>query len=938
MRFQLLGPVEVRDDAGTPVALPGARARAILAMLVLAGPEAVSPGRLFETGRNAKDPVNALHVQIAKLRAALPEPRLVSEPAGYRLVTKPGEVDATVFTEACERGRQLAAADQHESAAKVLREALAGWREPEPYDFAEAWLARLAEVRLTALETVIDAELALGRAEDLVAELTGLTAAHPLRERFAGQLMTALHRAGRRSEALTVFAELRERLADELGTDPSPEIMALHLELLRDEPVRPAGNLPHPVGTLIGRDADLADVRRLLAEHRLVTVIGPGGVGKTRAARELGHLLRDRYRDGVWLVELAPIARDASALDAVASALGFEEDDRLLAYLRGREVLLVLDNCEHVIEDAAAQVRFLLGACPGVSVLATSREPLNVEGERLVPLPPLAIEAAMRLFRDRAPSARDDDAAVAQLCARLDRLPLALELAAAGARLFSLDQIESRLDGLANVSRHAPARHHSLRAVLDWSHELLSPQEKRVFAALSVFRDGCTFADAERVCGTTVGVLAQLVDKSLVVRGPDDRFRLLETVRVYAEATADVSEFRDRQAAAMLAFAQEMFTGLTGPRQHELMRRMTPELPNLRAVTTWLLERGDGAGAITLHGLLGYFWYISGREAEGTRWLGRAVECFDAKPTPGVETMLATALGWHSYLGRMSGRRPDTWRSAQRVRDLYRSNPDGFRIGMPAVAAVAVYERPGAEARQCLDDAEEAIVGLDEPWLRGVLDAVWSEQHRRDGDLDAAVEAARSNLRYFEELGDPFGILYSQLRLGDAEEHAGHRDRARARWERARDGARAAYAPVKCGYAELRLAYLDLTDDPAAAGACLERVRAQARDLAAEDLGAAAGNLLGLHLLRQGDPEAAAACFRDVAGYARPVRTAVAAAHLATLDGPLWIDDAVRAVEWIVDPLHLAALHALLTEMKGIDEVLALLPAQAGATPLAALI
>ncbi|MFI6099244.1 BTAD domain-containing putative transcriptional regulator [Lentzea sp. NPDC051213] len=938
MRFQLLGPVEVRDDDGVPVALPGGRARAILAMLLLARPGVVSPQRLFETGQSAKDPANALHVQIAKLRAALPQQRLVSQHGGYRLVAEPGEVDADVFVEECERGQRLAAGKQYEEAARVIRAALALWQEPVRYDFAESWLARLDEVRLTALETLVDAELALGHDQALVPELTGLVAAHPLRERFSGQLMTALLRSGRRSEALAVSAELRERLADELGADPAPDIAALHLELLRDDPGRPTGNLPHPIGTLIGRDADLAGVRGLLAEHRLVTLTGPGGVGKTRTASELGHQLRDHYRDGAWLVELAPLARDASVLDAIATTLGFEEGDRLLSYLRDREVLLVLDNCEHVIDDAAAGIRLLLGRCERLTVLATSREPLNVEGERVASLQPLALEEAVRLFRDRAPSVPDDEV-LAQLCDRLDRLPLALELAAAGTRLFSLRQIESKLDDLANVSRHAPARHHSLRTVLAWSHDLLTPEEKAVFAGLSVFRDGCTFADAERVCGATVGLLAQLVDKSLVVPGPDDRFRLLDTVRGYAESTTDTSVFRARHAEAMLALAHEVDVGLTGPRQHELMVRMLPELPNLRAVTAWLLDRGEGAKAIILHSRLGYFWHISGREAEGTHWLGRAVECFDAAPVPGFDQPLAIVLGWHGYLGLMSGAHPDPWRSVQRVRDLYRENPAAVRIALPSVAAVAVYERPGAEAQEVLEEAEAAIAGLDdEPWVRGVLDALWSEQHRRNGDLAAAVEAATSNLRFFEALGDPFGIVYSHLRLGDAEELSGHREQARARWTRARDVARASFAPVKCGYAELRLAYLDLADDPVAAATRLDRVRAQARELAADDLGAAAANLLGLLLLRQGRAEAAVLCFREVAGRAGPVRTAVAAAHLVALDGLLWLDEAVQAAKQIADPVHLAALHALLRGSEGLGDLLGLLPERPDATPLAALI
>ncbi|MEV6240754.1 BTAD domain-containing putative transcriptional regulator [Lentzea sp. NPDC051838] len=936
MRFHLLGPVEVSGDDGTPVALPGARARAILAMLLISRPNVVTASRLFETGHTAKDPVNALHVQIAKLRAALPEPRLVSEQGGYRLITKPGEVDVDVFVEACATGADL-------------RKALATWRDPVDYEFAEAWRAELEELRLTALETAIDAEISRG--EFPVAELTGLVARHPLRERLAGLLMRALHGEGRKPEALVVFSELRERLADELGADPSPEIAALHLELLRDvtttgdvpHPVATrtgrghpaAGNLPHPVGTLAGRDTELADLHRTLREHRLVTVTGPGGVGKTRTARELGHRLRDAYRDGAWMIELASTARDGSVLDAVAATVleGGAPRDRVLSWLRDREALLVLDNCEHVVDDAAEAVSLLLGRCPRLTVLATSREPLSIEGERQFPLAPLALADAMRLFRDRAPAIRGDDTALAQLCTRLDGLPLALELAAAGTRLFSLNEIESRLDGLANATRHAPARHHSLRSVLDWSYDLLPDAERQVFAGLSVFRDGCTFADAERVCGASSAVLARLVDKSLVVPGPDGRFRLLETVRAYASGTADTTEFRSRHADVLLAFAQEVYAGLSSTRKDELLRRFLAELPNLRAVTTWLLDRGDTPRALALHGVLGYFWYVSGREAEGARWLGRALASFDAAPVPGCDGPLSLALAWHSYLGWLSGTLADPWQPAARVRSLYRTTsvPEEVRIALVAVAVVAVHLRPD-EARTCLEETEKALADIDHPWLEAMLDAVRSDLHRRAGDLEAAVEAATANLRYFEGIGDTFGIVYSELRLGDAEEHAGHRSRARERWTRARDAA--GLSPVKRGHAELRLAYLDPTTTD------LTALRASAHEWAAHDLATAATTLLGLAHLERGEVSEAVERFREAVAESRalPVRTAVAAAHLVALDGPRWTDEVSKAVERITDPLHLAALRAVLREIPGLEGISRTLPDQPACTPLAALV
>jgi hypothetical protein len=404
----------------------------------------------------------------------------------------------------------------------------------------------------------------------------------------------------------------------------------------------------------------------------------------------------------------------------------------------------------------------------------------------------------------------------------------------------------------------------------------------------------------------------------------------------------DTTEFRERHVEAMLTLAQDVRTDLAGPRQRELTARVTAELPNLRAVTTWLLDRGDTVQAITLHASVGYYWYVTGREAEGAQWTGRVIDSFDAAPSPDCDTQLALALGWHGWLGMRAGTVADPWQSLERLRALHRSTvtPHSVAVALTSVAAVAVHLRPSSEAWLCLEEAEKALAGVEHPWVRAVLDAVESDLHRREGDLDAAVDAATANLRFFESIEDVFGVVYSLLRLGDAEENSGHHVGARTQWARARDMALAGGAAVKCGYAELRLAYLDIADDPEAAIAVLDRVRVTANELAAADLRAAARNLLGLAHLRLGHEAEAVRWFRAAAEDARalPIRAAGATSHLTLLDGPVWTDEVHRAVERISDPLHQAALRALSRDTSGLDEIVPPLPDAPPCTALAALV
>jgi DNA-binding SARP family transcriptional activator len=415
MRFGILGPLDVRAHDGSPLDPGGPRPRALLTALLLDAGRTVSAERLIDSLYGEDPPANAanaLQSQVSRLRKRLGL-EIEAGPAGYRLVVDPDTVDLHRFERLAREGRQALAAGDHARAAAFLHEGLGLWRGPAPGD-----LPRLDELRFGAVQDRIEADLGLDDVAGLVAEVRELIAAYPLGERLYGLLMRALHATGRPAEALRVFEEARRVLADELGADPSPELSALHLELLREqgqEPVRQRG-VPAQLTRFVGRTDELARIDALLAGARLVTLTGPGGAGKTRLAVEAG-----RTHEDVCYVELAPLADGAGVPYAILTALGVREGlrgpqgedatERLAAALENRELLLVLDNCEHLIEGAARVAGLLLGTCPGLRILATSREALGITGEVLCPVPPLAPGPAAQLFRDRAAAVRPDFAA-----------------------------------------------------------------------------------------------------------------------------------------------------------------------------------------------------------------------------------------------------------------------------------------------------------------------------------------------------------------------------------------------------------------------------------------------------------------------------------------------------------------------------------------------
>ena len=642
--------------------------RAVLALLLVEAGQVVPAGRLIEELWRGEAPPGAattLRSYVSRLRALLaPDATLVARGGGYVLPTGQWRLDAVEFERLAEAGRAALAMGEAAAAANRFREALGLWRGRALADVTEVELlaleaARLEELRLVTVEGRIEADLALGMHAEVVGELEQLVAEHPLRERLWRLLVVALYRSERQADALAACRRAREMLAEELGLDPGEELQRLEQQVLRHQvpavpPAARRSNLPAPLTGLVGREPDLAAVDGLLGETRLVTLTGPGGSGKTRLAVEAAERAADRFKDGVWMAGLAGIASAGLVAPAVMEALGVRQTadlpviDALIYRLRPAELLLVLDNCEHLLDACAELAEALLATAPGLKVLATSREPLGVPGEvaYLVPpldLPPESADAqaiarspAVRLFVDRASAVRAGAGAeapvetIGRICRSLDGLPLAIELAAARAATLSAGEIEAHLADKFRFLRHrrptADPRHQTLKAAIDWSYELLTHLERRFFSELSVFAGGFSLQAAAAVsCGGNqpggLDLIDQLTAKSLVTAQATtggSRYQMLETVRDYAAGqlaeAGQAGQVQGRHAAAFLGLAE----------QEPGLGVLSAEQDNFRAALGYSLSVGDEIGP-RLAAALGDFWLARGFFQEGRDWLERAL-------------------------------------------------------------------------------------------------------------------------------------------------------------------------------------------------------------------------------------------------------------------------------------------------------------------------
>jgi predicted ATPase/DNA-binding SARP family transcriptional activator len=672
---RLLGPVQA-VRAGREVPLGGPRQRAVLALLVLEAGRVVPAGRLIEELWRGNPPPGAavtLRSYVSRLRSALaPEMPVVARGGGYAISTGPDQLDASRFERLVAVGHDALALGRAVAAGARFREALELWRGPALADVLEVEplaleAARLEELRLAAIEARVEADLAAGLHAEVTGELEQLVAGHPLRERLWRLLMLALYRGGRQAEALDAYRRARTMLAQELGLEPGEELRELEQAVLRQEipplvPEQPRHNLPARLTSFVGREQELAGVGKLLGEARLVTLTGPGGAGKTRLAVEFAATAVGRFGDGVWLADLAGIGDPGLVGVQVMEALGVRQAggvpviEALRYRLRSADLLLVLDNCEYLLDACAELTLELLAGAPGLRVLATSREPLGVPGEALCPVPPLpvppgdagpadvAAAPAVRLFADRASSARagaevlaSSVAVIGRICRELDGLPLAIELAAARASVLSVPEIEAHLaDKFAFLAYRRPAadpRHQGLRAAIDWSYHLLPAAEQRTLAQLSVFAGGFALAQAAQVCcggdrAQALDTMDRLASKSLLVAetaGPWTRYRMLETIRQYAAGhladAGGTAHTQERHAEAFLGLAE---------REPDLAV-LSAEQENFRAALGWALSQDSDTGPRLARALSG-FWLARGFLYEAQGWLERALTAGPADP------------------------------------------------------------------------------------------------------------------------------------------------------------------------------------------------------------------------------------------------------------------------------------------------------------------
>ena len=667
MRFGILGPLQAVGDDGRELALGGRMPRAVLALLLLRANEVVSSDQLVEelwAGAPPASGVKGLHVHVSRLRQALAgnsDPdgeRLVTTAGGYILTVGPDELDV----QRCERligeGRSLLAEGRPDQALASLSGAVELWRGDVLADFqydafAQAEIARLGELRAAVLEERVAVEMLLGQEAQVLGELERLVRDYPYRERLRGQLMLALYRTGRQAEALAAYRAARSALVDELGIEPSVELRQLHEAILAQDgallqtnsgqpapsaaatavtAVTAAGrvHLPEQATPLIGRERELAELMTLADSRRLITLTGTGGTGKTRLGMAFAAGLADRYPDGVWWVPLAMVSEARLVPATIAAVLGDIVD--LPMYLRGRALLLVLDNFEHVIEAARAVAELLSGA-PGCGVIVTSRERLGVAAEQEYPVAPLSPDAAVELFTARARQVEpgyEPGAEIDAICERLDRLPLALELAATRVKLLSgqqlLTRLEQRLPLLAGGRRDLPKRHSTMRATIAWSYDLLSGPEQRLFTRLAVFVGSFELEAAEQICGADLDAMRSLIDKSLVRYGDNGRLFLLQTTREYALEQFDSSDERDEVRArhARWYFALGVADGGGLREGTDDLIRLRQDAANVGLALAWALDH-DIVAALPLADALFTPWLGAGRIRELERWYERAL-------------------------------------------------------------------------------------------------------------------------------------------------------------------------------------------------------------------------------------------------------------------------------------------------------------------------
>ncbi|GGZ50451.1 BTAD domain-containing putative transcriptional regulator [Streptomyces bluensis] len=894
VRYRILGTTQAFRPDGSPAPVGGARLRALLTVLALRPGRTVPVTVLVDEvwdGDPPADASGAVQALVGRLRRALGADAVASADGGYRLVAGADDIDLHRFERLADEGARALADGDAAKAAVLLDDALALWRGPALADLPDrtAAAARWEARRLDARRARLTAALALGQAERHLPELTALCDAHPLDEPLQALRLRALRDAGRTAQALAAYEGVRRLLAERLGADPGAELRALHGELLGpggvsgesgdpevSSPSRGRnpgpGNLRARLTSFVGRDADIDAIRGDLTAARLVTLLGPGGAGKTRLSQEAGEAVAESVPDGVWLAELAPVDDPENVPEAVLTALGAREtvlrgagaeemramadrhDDpfsRLVEHCARRRMLIVLDNCEHVVDAAARLVERLLERCPGLTVLATSREPLGVPGELLRPVEPLPQPYALRLLADRGAAARpgfdpaDDPEAAAEICRRLDGLPLAIELAAARLRMLTPRQVAERLDDrfrlLTSGSRTVLPRQQTLRAVVDWSWDLLDEDERDVLRRLSVFAGGCDLAAAEAVCGpAALDSLGSLVDKSLVVATPvgDDamRYRLLETVAEYARERLDETGARAAAERAHLTYYRELARTtdplLRGPGQRTAIALLEREYENIRTALRHAVTERDEQEALSLLLSLSWYWQMRDLRSEARTWSTEIKELgpdpFTAPPRPvpdllerptdspppmSPEVLAEARRGVHLVHLACMDMDVRAWETPQ-AKEKLRVISEAYRPGQPqtcrfpgsmwffAVLLSADLER----TRQIMDETVNTSRELGYTWeLAQALQMRANILANRTDWAGSATRDAEEALELFTRIGDAWGVAEAFSARGEAQERRGDFTGAAADFERALGHAERLGARAQLGVLKARL-------------------------------------------------------------------------------------------------------------------------------------
>ncbi|MFI9612477.1 BTAD domain-containing putative transcriptional regulator [Streptomyces sp. NPDC052023] len=945
MRFGVLGPLAVWTAEGRPVRVPELKVRTLLAALLIHRGQPVSVDRLIDDLWGTQLPNNPLGVlqnKVWQLRRALEDAApggrdlVVSRAPGYQLQVQAGAVDADRFHDLTARARRTA---DPRARAELLTEALALWRGPAVADFVDEEFARVAadrleEQRMTALEEQAEARLELGEHALVADELADLVALHPLRERLRTAHIRALYLAGRQGAALTSYAELRERLAEELGVDPSPELTALHQAILTQSPAltavpspnttaaRPPTNLPTPPGELIGRDELIEELRGLAARHRILTLTGSGGVGKTQLALATAAALGPAFPGGVWLAEFAsldPSPKSATEVHEVVEAVLGVRDDitagpdpdgdllsstaRVVRALGDEPALLVLDNCEHVAGPVAELTVRLLKAVPRLHVMATSQTPLSIGGERLVEVPPLRLPraaanlstedvlrfSAVELFAARAGAAAPRFRLSAQtippvvsICRRLDGIPLALEMAATRVRALGVTELAARLDDrftlLAAGTRDAPARHRTLRAVIDWSCDLLSARERAVLRRLAVHADGCTLAAAEELCAGTgvdraevLDLLARLVDCCLVVMtdgvdGP--RYRLLESVTAYCleqlRETGELEALQSRHRAYYTSLAERARPHLRGHGQREWLRRLDRETANLRTALESAVHSGDGEQALRLVNSLAWYWHLRGRNREAERSLAMALA---VAPRGAATAPVAEATAWLGGARLLLGGSKDPLAEYHAALRPYEEldEPGGEAHAQWFLGSNLYGIGDLSPSEELIERALTTFRAREDRWGTAAALASRAFVAKLRGDFGALRRYGEQSLEIFRELGDRWGQLRAMVPLQTLAEVVGDYQRA---GRLLRDGLRMAEDLGLWPEVSFQLSGLGrvslLTRDYALAREYHERARRLAVEQS-DDFGEQFAEIgLGMGARRQGDLDTAERHMRNV--------------------------------------------------------------------------